>query len=65
MVLYHPDNALIGMELAESLGLADWAYASRYLPRDEVWVTEEPQVIARYESLLATQREIIPDKATT
>jgi hypothetical protein len=57
MVLYHPDNALVGMELAEHLGLADWAYASRYLPRDEVWVTQEPQVIARYEALLETQRD--------
>lgn len=58
IVLYHPDHALIGMETAENLGLSEYAYASKFIPREEIWITSDPDVIAQYEALLESQRGI-------
>lgn len=58
IVLYHPDQALVGMETAENLGLSDYAFASRLIPSDEIWITSDPDVVAQYEALLESQRGI-------
>jgi hypothetical protein len=55
VLLYHPDNALEALEVAASMDLLDYAFPSRYMPEDEIWISEEPGLIDSYMQIMDDQ----------
>jgi hypothetical protein len=62
-MLYHPSNALEALEAAEGMGLLDFAFPSRYVPEDEIWISEDPKLIIAYCAIMEDQSDIV-EKAT-